>query len=207
MIVSNELRDAANSGALSLLNGGPLRFYNSGGSRPAGPGSAVTGTLLGPCTLGSPAFTHLNGVATGAAVTPGTAIADGDADYARGFKSDGTTACADFSVSHQKDVTLVAAGDLVQQTAHGRTNGQRVRFGGTLTGTGLSLNTTYFVVNANANDHQVSATSGGAAIDITGAGSGVKCWKEAEIVFETSTIASGMSIAPSSIVITLPAGT
>lgn len=71
-------------------------------------------------------------------------------------------------------VTMDITTDKVTWTAHGRTNNSTVMFGSTGTlPTGLTAGTIYFIVSATANDFQVSATQGGAAINMTGAnGSG-----------------------------------
>lgn len=63
-----------------------------------------------------------------------------------------------------------AAADLIRSPAHGYVNTQKVVFfGGTVPG-GLVEGTVYFVVGAATDTFQVSATSGGAAIDLTSAG-------------------------------------
>jgi surface protein len=68
-------------------------------------------------------------------------------------------------------VTLTDAGDLVERTAHGYTNGMRVQFYRIVTTTGLVEAQSYFVVNATANNFQVAATQGGAALGLTTNGS------------------------------------
>lgn len=69
----------------------------------------------------------------------------------------------------------IASPGVVNWTAHGIANGNTVFFfnsGGALP-TGISQGVPYFVINAAANTFQVSATSGGGAINFTGATSGV----------------------------------
>ena len=68
-------------------------------------------------------------------------------------------------------VTLTDAGDLVERTAHGYSNGMRVQFYRIVTTTGLTEAQFYFVVNATANNFQVAATEGGAALALTTNGS------------------------------------
>lgn len=63
--------------------------------------------------------------------------------------------------------TATASTDKVNKTAHGLVAGDRVYFTTLTGGTGLSLNLDYYVVNANANDFQVSTTLGGGAVNIT----------------------------------------
>lgn len=63
--------------------------------------------------------------------------------------------------------------DLIESDAHGLSNNQRVVVFDVLGAglpTGLSEQTAYYVINANTDDFQVSATQGGAAVSITGDG-------------------------------------
>jgi hypothetical protein len=69
------------------------------------------------------------------------------------------------------DADVDTSDDTITKTAHGLSNGDRIRLsnsGGALP-TGLNATDTYFVVSATANTLKLSATFGGAAIDITGA--------------------------------------
>jgi hypothetical protein len=63
--------------------------------------------------------------------------------------------------------------DTITSAGHGLSDDRAVRLftAGTLPG-GLSLATTYYVVNSTLNTFQLSATLGGSAIDITGTGTG-----------------------------------
>lgn len=64
-------------------------------------------------------------------------------------------------------------GNLIQSAGHGLSNDMRVALTAILTETlptGLAATTLYYVVGATANTFQVSLTSGGAAVDITGQG-------------------------------------
>lgn len=69
-------------------------------------------------------------------------------------------------------VTFTDSGDLVGLTAHGLTDGDVVSFTVINTTTGISIDTNYFVVNANTNDFQVAATAGGSPITLTTDGTG-----------------------------------
>ena len=64
--------------------------------------------------------------------------------------------------------------NLIQATAHGLSNGDEITLEstGALPG-GLLQEITYFVINSNTNDFQVSLTSGGSAASITDSGTGV----------------------------------
>lgn len=66
-------------------------------------------------------------------------------------------------------VTAAAATDLFTRTAHGLAAGDAVRFTALTGGTGITAGKTYFVIASGitANDFRVSATLGGATIDVT----------------------------------------
>lgn len=71
-------------------------------------------------------------------------------------------------------VTFDLTANTVNWTAHGLIANQRVKFATTgALPTGITAGTTYFVRSPNANGFQISSTSGGAAIDLTGSDSGV----------------------------------
>lgn len=65
--------------------------------------------------------------------------------------------------------TAAAATDLITKTAHGLIANDRIFFTKLVAGTGLSLNTSYYVIASGltANDFKVSTTLGGAAVNIT----------------------------------------
>jgi hypothetical protein len=76
---------------------GYLRIYT--GTRPAGPSSSATGTLLSEHRFDSTAIaSESNGVLTFAAIATENALDDGTAGYARLLKDDGSTAICDISV-------------------------------------------------------------------------------------------------------------
>lgn len=63
--------------------------------------------------------------------------------------------------------TSAAADDLLDSTGHGLNNGDQIEFATLTGGTGLTVDTTYFVVNASANSFQVADTLGGPAKNFT----------------------------------------
>ena len=69
-------------------------------------------------------------------------------------------------------VTFTDAGDTVNRTAHGLTDGKRVSFATIVTTTGISVYVPYYVVNATSDNFQLSLTQGGAPIALTSNGSG-----------------------------------
>jgi surface protein len=71
-----------------------------------------------------------------------------------------------------RTVTFTDAGDLINLTSHGLSNGDEMSFSGVGSTTGLITNKIYYVVNAAANTFQVSLTQGGAAVTFTGGGPG-----------------------------------
>jgi hypothetical protein len=88
--------------------------------------------------------------------------------------------------------------DSFKAGGHGFSNGDTVVFwpgAGTLP-TGVSVGTVYFIVNTATNTFQVSATSGGSAINLTGAGEGLvqKIVQETFAAQGTYSVNSGTSI-------------
>jgi len=70
------------------------------------------------------------------------------------------------------------ASDLIRSPAHGLSAGDRVAFSAEFAGTlpaGVSAGTLYFVIASGltTDDFKVSTTSGGSAVDLTAAGSGI----------------------------------
>lgn len=70
-------------------------------------------------------------------------------------------------------VTFTDAGDLVNQTDHRLLNGDAVQFSSITSTTGISINTTYYVVGRTSNTFQVASSVGGSALALTTNGSGV----------------------------------
>jgi len=70
-------------------------------------------------------------------------------------------------------VTADATANTLTATGHGYVANDRVVLGATSVPGGLSTSLRYYVVNPTANTFQVALTAGGAAVDITSAGSGV----------------------------------
>lgn len=93
--VRNAMMDAITTAAGT---GALLRFYS--GTRPANPAAAITGTLLGTCTISA----ALAAAASGGVLTFNTITDDSAADatatctHFRLWKSDGTTAVVDGDV-------------------------------------------------------------------------------------------------------------
>ena len=69
------------------------------------------------------------------------------------------------------EFTSDATSDEIIYTAHGLTNGRRVRFAGIDLPAGLVQGTLYYVVGATTDRFQVSLTGGGSAVDLTDVGS------------------------------------
>ncbi len=116
----------------------------------------------------------------------GTVPAGALLDFGGTVIPSGYLACDGSNVSRATYATLFAAilrtsvvtfdntTDKVAWASHGLSNGDVFKF--TTTGaapTGLTAGTTYFVVSAAANDFQIAATEGGAAINFTSNGTGV----------------------------------
>lgn len=76
------------------------------------------------------------------------------------------------------DFTADAGTDVITSAAHGRPDNSTIQVsnsGGALPA-GLSADTTYYVINSTTDTFKVSTTLGGAAVDITDAGTGTHSW-------------------------------
>jgi hypothetical protein len=94
--------------------------------------------------------------------------------------------------SNQGPFTAVAAGDLITIPGHSLIVDDRVAFYaafGSSLPTGVTEGTLYWVKTVSGNDITVSATQGGATLDITAAGDGV--------AFKAATLAVSNGITPS----------
>ncbi|WP_288338236.1 hypothetical protein [uncultured Gordonia sp.] len=67
-------------------------------------------------------------------------------------------------------LTAAATTDRITHTAHSMVEGRSVRVTALSGATGLALATTYYLVNVQTNSYQLSATRGGAPVDITADG-------------------------------------
>jgi|JI10StandDraft_1071094.scaffolds.fasta_scaffold781516_1 hypothetical protein len=103
-------------------------------------------------------------------------------DTFRGMMPNGSTGAKSFQV----DLT----NDRIYCEGHGWSNTQKIVFYGDTAPTGLTAGTTYFVISVTAGDpdyFQVSATSGGSAINLTGqAGAGCAVSNITEEVYSAS---------------------
>lgn len=80
---------------------------------------------------------------------------------------------ANATVAANVTITIATPG-VVTDTAHGFSNGQTIKFETTgALPTGLVAGTYYYIVNKTTDSYQLSATSGGVAINTTGSQSGV----------------------------------
>ena len=100
---------------------------------------------------------------------------------------------------------ITIATDTIAYTAHGLSAGDAVKYfhGGGTAATGLTNNTTYYVIASGltANAFKVSATDGGAAVDISGTGNNAQYFELATAVATnqaTATAALGYTSAGSS---------
>lgn len=119
---SNGTRDAQQQGLITYAGSGCLiKLYN--GTQPANANTAIsTQTLLVTLTISGSFGTDSNGTLTLGSVTNGTAVASGNADFFRIFKSDGTTVVMDGSVGTSGadmnlNTTSVNSGQVVSITA------------------------------------------------------------------------------------------
>lgn len=86
-------------------------------------------------------------------------------------------------------VSFTDTGDTVSLNNHGLSNGTAVCFSSITSTTGLSTNTTYFVISSTTNTFQVATTVGGSAIALTTNGSGSMITNETLYTVPSSTSA------------------
>ena len=84
--------------------------------------------------------------------------------------------------STPETVTFDGATDVVELEDHGFQDGEPVVFAGGTLPTGITIGTTYYVVNKTDDTFQVSATSGGSAITLTGDGSGITTVAQVNVI-------------------------
>ena len=97
--LSDTAANAEATALAALTNSGLIRIYS--GLQPANANTPVSGTntLLVTLTFGNPAWgAPAGGVLTANPITPGTAIGNGTATFARIFESNGTTVVMDYTV-------------------------------------------------------------------------------------------------------------
>ena len=77
------------------------------------------------------------------------------------------------TVTPEATFTVTAATDIVTANAHGLSEGDELQLTtATTLPAGLALTTSYYVISVTTNTFQLSATRGGAAVDITDTGTG-----------------------------------
>jgi hypothetical protein len=204
-IVSFTVDDATDiftATAHGLQDGDEVIFSNSGGALPTGLSAATTYYIISATANTFKVSTTKGGSAVNITSTgTGTNYFTDYQDLkiraltsVRGLTVNGASslqaiACkdltADGNIIFKKTVPLTAtftadAGtNFATSVAHGLVNTDRVILTTTTTlPAGLSLLTTYFVVNKTTDTFQFSSTEGGTAIDITDTGTGTHTWTE-----------------------------
>lgn len=148
----------------------------------SGPALGEGGTTCNSAGNHKPQVNHTHPVSSS---TLAVALDDWELDHAK-FRLmkkvgetdtwDGTDKYVYSLVSYgSSDVSCTAdsSTDTFTATAHGMSNNDRVRIGGTTVPTGITATTDYHVVNSAANTFQISATQGGAAVNFTSNGTAV----------------------------------
>lgn len=96
-------------------------------------------------------------------------------------------------------LTVDTATDTFTYTAHGFNNGDKVQITAASLNTnipgGTTFGTDYYIVGATADTFQVSTTVGGAAVDITSTGTGVRATRGYHILLEKNGTTSNDSVA------------
>ncbi|AFM14722.1 Ig-like domain-containing protein [Turneriella parva] len=133
--------------------------------------------------IGTPNSATFSGSAT-APATASLAVASdtgtlGDNITGAAFPSPGlqftgtTTANTTVVLYYSPTVSFTDAGDIVTLNGHGMSNGTPVTFSTIDLTTGVSINTTYYVVNSAANTFQLASLPGGAVLPLTTNGTGI----------------------------------
>lgn len=136
-----QYNNATVSGSRNTIKGGRIRGNGSGGINASGSSAHNTVDIDIDGNTGD--GVKLNSGATGYR-------------FVGGFNGDSGTL-----------VTGVASSDTFTLTAHGLIDTNQVKFTALTGGTGLAVNTLYYVVTAAANTFQLSLSSGGAAVNFT----------------------------------------
>jgi surface protein len=129
-------------------------------------GATRTITITG--NWGAPTPVNLTGTLTSGSVTISMASTTG---LVTGMQVTGTNT----SLTAGRTVTFTDAGDTVNLTGHGLSNGDEVSFSTITSTTGIVINTIYYVVGvtpSTPNTFQVAASLGGSALPLTTNGSG-----------------------------------
>lgn len=140
----------------------------------------ATRTLTLTNNWGAPTPVSLSGTTTAGSVTISMANTTG---LAAGMQVTGTNT----SLTTGRSVTFTDAGDLVNLTAHGLSDGDEVSFSSITSTTGIVINTIYFVVNSTTDNFQVAATVGGSALPLTTNGSGTLKYNSTIVSIVTNT--------------------
>lgn len=146
----------------------------SGGSPAYARQGVVWGAASGKAKSNTGALTFDVGPGTYGFYTLWTAVTGNTTEY-RGYLPFGGNVKGMFSV----DTTLT--NDQLLSVAHGLANDDRVMLFNVFSEalpTGLAEGTIYYVVNVTTNAFKVSATQGGAAVDITALGGGEGFWQK-----------------------------
>lgn len=136
-------------------------FFNNLGTAATG----ATRTLTISDNWGAPTPVSLTGTTTAGSTTITMANTTG---LSAGMQVTGTNT----SLTTGRSVTFTDAGDLVNLTAHGLSDGDEVSFSVITSTTGIVINTIYYVVNQTTDNFQLAATVGGVALPLTTNGSG-----------------------------------
>lgn len=92
------------------------------------------------------------------------------------------------------DFTATNASNLINATAHGLLNGERVQMTtATTLPAGFSAGTEYFVINKNDDDFQVALTLGGAAVTISDDGTGTHTMHYGQDILSFLTVNGGLT--------------
>ena len=87
-----------------------------------------------------------------------------DTRKTRGLLAAASTNSTDVAGTAQSSITGSSSDDVIAATAHGLSDGDKIQFTAITNGTGISTNTTYYVVNSATNTFQISTQAGGTVV-------------------------------------------
>jgi len=157
------INDSSISGRLNLLNNSTVTTINTAGDYYPVGGAFTDGVLERvtlECTCGE--LTYIGLATSNVRISGGFSIVKALAATERQCKVRPILLGVTVNITFDSDT------DTITSTSHGLADGDRIEFKeGTAIATGITNKYTYYIINKTDNTYQISATSGGSAIDFT----------------------------------------
>lgn len=131
---------------------------------PLGFSATIVGVRISQCNSG--AFDFTNGTGGNSKIQANVWQSRNSGTVIVGTPSDSVMFDLHFSFDSLSSITGVTSTDTFTKTAHGLLNDAQVIIRSKTGGSGLTVGSTYYVVNKTTDTFQLSLTSGGAAVDL-----------------------------------------